>query len=155
MANRVTPLNPNEKIALRNKAKTELERLEILFNNSEIKQKVDKLKDDFSKCEIVYKVILEDHQFNKYGTRPERMKVTMSQVPFALSYAGYDFEKDLLTHLFGSEEKIGIRSVKKLRDSLNHSLNQQAINELIEREDELYGYINAFLNKIRTFDAAA
>jgi len=72
-----------------------------------------------------------------------------------LNYAGYDFDKDLLTHLFGAEEKVGSRTVKKLRDSLTHSVNQKAIDELINREEELYGYMDQFLSKIRDFDAAA
>lgn len=71
---------------------------------------VDDFKEKFTICEIVYKVILDDHQFNKTGKHPERMKVTMTQVPHVLSYAGYNFEKDLLTKLFGAEEKYGILS---------------------------------------------
>ncbi len=79
----------------------------------------------------------------------------MTQAPYALEYAGYDFDKDLLTHLFGSEEKVGSRTVKKLRDALTHSLNQKAIDELLSREDELHGYMDQFLSKIREFDSAA
>jgi hypothetical protein len=78
----------------------------------------------------------------------------MTQVPYALEFAGYDFEKDLLTKLFCAEEKIGNRSVKKLRDSLTHSMNDKAVNELSDRYEELNGYMDSFLGKIRTFDAA-
>lgn len=155
MANSSKLLPTIEKHALRNKAKNELERLEKIFANQDLKQKIDKFKDDFSICEIVYKIILEDYQFKKSGKRSERMSITMSQVPYALSFAGYDYGKDLLTYLFGAEEKLGKRSVKKLRDSLNHSLNQRAIDELLSREKELYGYMNEFLDKIRQFDTEA
>lgn len=60
--------------------------------------------------------------------------------------------KDLLTNLFGCEEKIGMRSAKKLRDALTHSMSQNDIDELNNRSDELYGYMNEFLDKIRNFD---
>ena len=79
----------------------------------------------------------------------------MTQAPHALTYAGYDFDKNLLTHLFGAEKRIGRRTVKKLRDALTHSVNQKAIDELIDREEELHGYMDQFLSKIREFDSAA
>lgn len=78
----------------------------------------------------------------------------MKQAPHALAFAGYDFDKELLAKLFGAEEKIGSRSVKKLRDSLTHSMNDKAVNELSDRYEEMNGYMDSFLNKIRTFDAA-
>jgi hypothetical protein len=155
MANKITPLSVEEQHQLRDKAKTELLRLQALVSKEETKRMVDDFKEKFSICEIVYKIILEDHQFNKIGKRPERMKVTMTQVPYALDYAGYDFDRDLLTRLFGAEEKVGIRSVKKLRDSLTHSMNQRAVEELTNRCEELHGYMDSFINKINTYDMVA
>ena len=152
MSNSVKPLNSEEQRNLRAKAKAELERLAAVFSDETVREKVDKFKDLFSVCEIVYKVILDDHQFNKTGEHPTRMLIDMRQVPYALSYAGYDYERNLLANLFGAEERVGQRSVKKIRDSLNHSLNQSAVDELINREEELYGYMNSFLDKIRSFD---
>ena len=155
MANNVKPLTAEEQHTLREKAKSELERLEAVYSNDLTREKVQRFKEKFGVCEIVYKVILEDHQFNKTGKHPSRMKVDMTQAPHALAYAGYDFEYDLLTHLFGAEERIGVRSVKKLRDSLTRSMNQKAIDELFDRENELYGYMDLFLAKIREFDSVA
>lgn len=99
---------------------------------------IDDFKEKFSICEIVYKVILEDHQYNKTGQHLERLQVTMTQAPHALKYAVYDFDKESLNKLFDAEEKIGSRSVKKLRDSLTNSMNQKAVDELTNRYDELY-----------------
>ena len=152
MSNVVTPLSDAEKLALRNKAKAELDRLEEVFADEQTKKKIDDFKDRFSVCEIVYKVILEDHQFNKFGVHKDRLQVSMKEAPHALKYAGYDFDKGLLTSLFGAEEHIGKRSVKKLRDSLTHSVNKRDVDELKSREKELYGYMDSFLDKIREFD---
>lgn len=152
MANKIKQLNVDEQRNLRNKAKAELERLEAVFSDETVRKKVDKFKDLFSVCEIVYKVVLEDHQFNKTGEHPTRMQISMRQAPYALSYAGYDYERNLLANLFGAEERVGKRSVKKIRDLLNHSLNQSAVDELMDREEELYGYMNSFLDKIRYYD---
>ena len=153
MGNSVKPLNSDEQRNLRNKAKAELERLEAVYSDEPVREKIDKFKNLFSACEIVYKVILEDHQFNKTGEHPTRMVISMKQAPYALSYAGYDYERDLLANLFGAEDRVGRRSVKKIRDLLNHSVNQSVVKELMDREAELFGYMNSFLNKIRYYDS--
>ena len=155
MANKVKPLTVEEQHTLREKAKSELKRLEVVYSNDVTREKVQRFKEKFGICEIVYKVILEDHQFNKTGEHPNRMIVTMSQVPYALAYAGYSFDRTLLTHLFGAEDRIGRRTVKKLRDSLTHNMSQKAVDELLEREEELHGYMDQFLAIIRDFDSAA
>ena len=155
MGNSVKPLNSDEQRNLRNKAKAELERLEAVYSDEPVREKIDKFKNLFSACEIVYKVILEDHQFNKTGEHPTRMVISMKQAPYALSYAGYDYERDLLANLFGAEDRVGRRSVKKIRDLLNHSVNQSVVKELMDREAELFGYMNSFLNKIRYYDYVA
>ena len=154
MANVITPLSAEDQLALRNKAKAELERLESTLADEKLKKKIDDFKDKFSVCEIVYKVVLEDHQFNKYGVHKERLQVSMKEAPHALTYAGYDFDRNLLSNLFSGEDHIGKRSVKKLRDALTHSVSKSALEELEKRESELYGYMDSFLEKIRVFDTA-
>ena len=150
----LTQLDETQKLSLRNRAKDELIRIEKLVADKDKKKLIDDFKEKFSICEIVYKVILEEHQFNKTGKHSDYLKVTMKQAPHAFAFAGYDFDKELLTKLFGAEEKIGSRSVKKLRDSLTHSMNDKAVNELSDRYEEMNGYMDSFLNKIRTFDVA-
>ena len=152
MSKRVKPLSIEEQKALRNKAKLELLRLDALLNDEENIERISRFKEKFSICEIVYKVVLSEHQLKKNGKRPERMRVDMNQAPYALSFAGYDFDRGLLSKLFGGEERVGKRSVKKLRDALTHSLKPSAIEELNNREKELYGYMDTFLEKIKTFD---
>ncbi|HZJ68820.1 MAG TPA: hypothetical protein VFD28_02290 [Candidatus Eisenbacteria bacterium] len=150
----IKQLDEAQKLALRNRAKDELVRLQKLVSEKETKRMIDNFKEKFAICEIVYKVVLEDHQYNKTGKHLDYLKVDMTQAPHALKYAGYDFDKVLLNKLFGAENKVGIRSVKKLRDSLTHSMNAKAVEELTNRESELHGYMDSFLTKINTFDAA-
>jgi prephenate dehydrogenase len=152
MGRKVKQLNTKEKLDLRNKAKEELHRLQAIAENKEMKQMIDNFKEKFTMCEIVYKVILEDHQHNKTGSQGTFLKIDMRQVPYALDYAGYTFEKDFLEKLFGSETRVGKRSVKKLRDALTHKLPKSALNELQERYDELNELMDQFLNTIDQFD---
>lgn len=77
------------------------------------------------------KSIYEDvhHQYKKTGIHLKYMTVSMREAPYALAYAGYDYDRVLLSKLFGAEERVGKRSVKKLRDALTHSMNTKAIEE--------------------------
>ena len=127
--------------------------MEAVYAEKEVGDKIKQFKEKFGICEIVYKVVLEDHQYRKTGEHKDRLKINMNQVNAALIYAGYDFDKDLLSRIFGSEDRIGKRSAKILRDLLTHSLNKNVVDELRNRYDELTGDMNLFLEKIRSFDS--
>ena len=58
MGNSVKPLNSDEQRNLLNKAKAELERLEAVYSDEPVREKIEKFKSLFSACEIVYKFIL-------------------------------------------------------------------------------------------------
>lgn len=152
MADRVRPLTIEQQSALRERARRELERLETVYTDEATRERISRFKEKFGVCEIVYKVVFADYEFNRTGKHKDYLKISMSQAPSALSYAGYDFDRALLTKLFGGEERIGRRSVKKLRDALTHVMKQNAIDELLTREEELYSYMDQFLTKIREFD---
>lgn len=100
----IKQLDEAQKLALRNRAKDELVRLQELVSEKETKRMIDDFKEKFAICEIVYKVVLEDHQYNKTGKHLDYLKVDMTQAPHALKYAGYDFDKVLLNKLFGAEK---------------------------------------------------
>ena len=148
-------LKEKEQLVLRNKAKAELERLETELSDLETKKMIDNYKEKFSLCEIVYKIIFYEYQFKKTGDHPKRMQINMTQVPHALNFVGYTYDKNLLTNLFGGEKKVGKRTVKKLRDALTHSMSKSAVEELRSREQELHGYMDEFLNVIKNYDNQA
>ena len=58
MAKTVTPLTPEEQLALRNRAKAELGRLEAVYADKEIKEKIAVFKEKFGICEIVYMPVM-------------------------------------------------------------------------------------------------
>lgn len=149
-----TPMiTEEEQLALRNRAKAELERLEIRLAEKEKIQIVDEFKNKFNICETVYKIILEEHQKSK-GKKIEKqsLSLTMKQVPYALKFAGYTFEKDLLTELFGASSPTGKSTAKKLRNETTHGISKKAVEEIVSRKDELFGYMDSFLSVIRTQD---
>ena len=130
------------------KVQAELQRLEELFENEDVTQKIDTLKDKFSICEIVYKIILKDYLKSK-NEDTKKLVINMTQAKAALKYAGYIFDSEIVGKVFGSQKAVGSRSVKIIRDELNHTLKQIVVKELIDRYDELIGYMDSFLNMIR------
>ena len=141
---------------MRNSAKQELERLEQIIEDVETVQLLDEFKNKFNMCESVYKVVLKKHQECKGKIPHSYLKITMTQVPHALNFAGYSFDKNLLNGLFGASRNNDSGStVKKLRDAVTHGVDQKAVTEIILRKEELFGYMDSFLSEIRSYDAAA
>lgn len=145
-----------EQLTLRNKAKDELFKLENIMNDANTIADIDAFKNKFLICEKVYKVLLKQHLKERDKLPSNKvMKITMSQVKPVLRNVGYDFDEKILNKLFGSEERSGKKSVKKMRDRLTHNMNKNDINEFKERKDELNGYMDYFIEKVRNFDKAA
>ena len=147
-------ITPAQQRKLRDSAKLEIERLEAIIKDAETIQLLDYFKAKYNICETAYKIILREHQKHKGKTGIGYLTVTMTQVPFALDFAGYDFEKTLLTDIFGAKSDKGT-TVKKLRDAVTHGIDENAVKEIKNRKDELFGYMDSFLESIKRFDAAA
>ena len=133
-----------EKQRIRREAKEKLSESTRVCSDKETMERVDRFKTGFEICEIVYKQLLREHQRAKTGKMPDRMVISMTQVPYVFQFAGYTDEHDLLNNLFGSKDLRMHRSAKKLRDRLTHSIDEHAIQELTLREVEFNGYFDAF-----------
>ncbi|MBR4013919.1 MAG: hypothetical protein IKJ00_06450 [Clostridia bacterium] len=144
-------LTKQEQRKLRNKAKEEVERLERILNDEVTSKSLDDFKNKFNICESAYKIILRKHQIQKGKSNTTSLKINMTQVPHALRFAGYNFDDDLLTHLFGAKSQKG-KTVKKLRDNITHGIDEKSVKEIINRKDELFGYMDSFINIIKTYD---
>lgn len=149
----IIKITEQEKIQLRANAKTEVERLENILGNTQMVQLLNIFKNKFNICETAYKVILAEHQRRKGNQANAHLKITMTQVPYALSFAGYNFDKELLNDLFGANSPKGM-TAKKLRDAVTHGVDQKAVNEITARKEELIGYMDTFLNVIKAFGNA-
>lgn len=98
-------ISVDEQRKIRVSAKSELELLEKIQGDSTTILLLDSFKNKFNICETVYKVILQKHQDSKGKPDNGYLKVMMTQVPYALSFAGYTFNKDVLNELFGASAK--------------------------------------------------
>lgn len=143
-------LNADQKKKLQEKAKAELTRLENLYSSKDTAKMIENYKSKYTICEIIYKIFLADYLRNNNKKSSKYLKVAMTQVPYTLSYAGYDFDYDFLSKIFGSSTKSGETTAKTLRDNLTHQMKTSSINELKSRYDELISLMDRFLNTIKS-----
>lgn len=148
-------ISDEDKKKLRSAAKSEVERLETLLKEDRNTKIVDAFKNRFNVCESAYKIILAEHQKRKGKKQTTHLKIDMRQVPSALTFAGYTFEKQLLSDLFGGKPAAKGRTAKQLRDGTSHSIDESAVKEIVSRKDELSKYMDEFLEIIKTFDEVA
>ena len=150
-------LTSQEQKNLRNKAKRELARLENCLADQSTVQLLNEFKNKFNVCESVCKVILAKYLNLKKDSEKKHLQLDMKKVPLALTYAGYQFDRAQLNELFGSSSNLsakGYKTAKKLRDAVTHGIKEKAVEEIISRKAELFGYMDAFLDGIRNFDSA-
>lgn len=145
-------ISEKEKRSLRNKAKAELNHMEQVLADDNKREVLDEFKNKFNVCETVCKIILKRYLKEKGEKSTDQPKLYMSQIPAAFALAGYDFEKNLFTKLFGSENKRGNKAAKMLRNAVTHGLKMEDVDEIMERKEELFRCMDQFLEKIRTFD---
>ena len=145
-------LTREERIELRHETVETIQKLERTYANEHDTELINRFLNKFNVCETAYKVILRKHQ-EKKGKSPEphSLKLNMSQVPYALSFAGYDFSKECLNEIFGSklDAKPPKKTLKKMRDALTHGIDQAALTELQNREIEIFTMMNTFLSSLK------
>ena len=145
-------IKTEEQLEIRNKAKQKYLEAKEIFDHNDIKEKLDMIKNQFELCEILYKEVFKIQQYKEKNKIVDRCKIDMRQVPSAMNYAGYVIDHDLLTKIFGGEDHVGKRSVKKVRDGLTHDLKKSYVKEAIDRYDELIGYMDEFIKLTVYFD---
>lgn len=96
---------------------------------------------------LIIRVVLATYHYNKY----DYYYTTMTQVPFVLKFAGYDVDKNLLKEIFGSSGSKRV-TAKSLRNAVTHGIDEKAVKQIADRKDELFGYMDEFLNLIKSSD---
>lgn len=125
-------------------ADKELKTLENIFNSGKLSKMINTFVNKFVICEQVYKKTF------KYVKKTDCKEIRINCVKKFFHDLKYDFNDELLKNIFGSEKHSNKRSAKKLRDLFLHEINSSAIKEITKRYDELIGYMDTFLNGIKS-----
>lgn len=103
----------------------------------------------YSLCELGYKSILADH-IKDSGKKPSaNLTIEYKQVPAVLKRVGLEIDEKTVEEVFSATRKIGERHARGLRNSLSHSPNSAAINELRQKQNEINTAMDTFLSALR------
>jgi hypothetical protein len=115
--------------------------------------------DKFIQCEVAVKKVMAAYKKEKKGAKDKDkgfLRLDMSTIPAALKWAGITFNRDDLDGLFsgsGEYSKRGTKSAKKLRDGVTHEHNENDIQKILDRFEELNWLMDQFLDIFRWNDA--
>lgn len=113
--------------------------------------------DKFIRCEVACKKVLTAFHKEKKGEKDKGFeRLDMRSIPKAMEWAGLDFSREELDELFsgsGKYNRCGTKSAKKLRDGAMHEHNENDIQEIADRFDELNAMMDAFLARFRWTEA--
>ena len=114
------------------------------------KNEKDKFMEKYMLCEAACREILCAYNKERKGTKKETIKLNMQTIPSVMNKACYQFDKELLTTIFGASNKRGEKSAKKLRDGIVHSLCVEDMDEAFNRRMQLYQEMDKFLKAMST-----
>lgn len=101
----------------------------------------------YSKCEVLCRPIIRDYlrSIGEYEDN-EDIGMELQLIKDALSDAGFIFDDSkLLTRIWGKSKAKGSSSCRFLRNKISHELMERALHEAVEREDELIGDMDKFI----------
>lgn len=130
--------------------KSELSQYNFILKNNNIKDKISLFLLKYVSVESFYKKLLiaEKEKTGKKLTQTEKrqLRVTSNEVKRVLSYFEIEYDDDLIERIFGSNDKNYMEcSIKKLRDRLVHSVNDNVLKIILERYEQIDKDIDSFL----------
>lgn len=122
--------------------------LETNFIPSNQDEKFMEFLRKFIICEQIFQSACKLQKGHSVSSK-EYTDLNVNKIISVLEYYGYVIEKPLLTFIFSSNDKVGERSCKKLRNYICHDYNQSAILELFKRYDECIQQMDCFINQMK------
>lgn len=131
--------------------KSELNQYNFILKNDNIKDKISLFLLKYVSIESFYKkLLIAEKEKDGIKLKPKEKKnlrVQSSDVRRVLTYFDIDCDDDLIERIFGSNDKNYMEcSVKKLRDRLVHSVNDNVLKVILERYDQIDKDIDSFVS---------
>ncbi len=126
------------------KARKKLKSTKVALADGEAKELYVDFMARYAQIEVAYKSLLADYLEARGKKTPvEELKVEWEQVQSVLSYFSIDLGDDA-KQIFNGRQKTGARYARGLRNSLAHSPNETAINELRDKKSSFEASMNTF-----------
>ena len=103
----------------------------------------------FAQIETAYKSLLSDYlRAERKPVDSKDLTIDWKEVPRVLAYFSIELSDSDKTLIFNGRQKIGERNARGLRNSLAHTPNKKAINELQVKFNQLMASMQAFEHAI-------
>lgn len=103
----------------------------------------------YSLCELGYKSLLADH-IKDLGRKPnDNLTIEYKRIPAVLKRVGLKIDDNIIKEIFDATRTIGERHARDLRNSLSHSPNPAAINELLQKQGQIDAAMDVFLSALK------
>lgn len=120
-----------------------------ILEDEDIKNRISTFLLRYVSLEAFYKKMLiamrESNGKKLTKAEKNRLSVTVTDVKKALSYFDVDCDEKLIERIFGSNDKNYKEcSIKKLRDRMVHSVNDNVLRTILERYEDIMADLDAF-----------
>ena len=106
--------------------------------------------DKFTLCDLTCKSILEaSNRLKKKEDKDRHVVLDMRSIPAAFATFSIQIDRNILSRIFGGTKSFknkGTKSAKKLRDGIIHAMNEDDIEEVYNRYQELMDVMDVFLS---------
>lgn len=130
--------------------KSEFAQFNYILENTEIRNKIANFVLKYVSVEAFYKKLLiaERESCGKKLSQKERgcLGINVTDVKRVLSFFGVSYDTDLIERIFGCNDKNYMDcSIKKLRNRLVHSVNENVLRVILSRYDKMNEDMDAFI----------
>ena len=129
----------------------ELNQCHFILQNREIENQISSFLLKYVSIEAFYKKLLiaeKEQSGKKLAQKDKRsLRVVSSDVRRVLNYFEIDCDADLIERIFGSNDASYMDcSIKKLRDRMVHTVNENVLRVILERYDQMNKDMDAFVD---------
>lgn len=121
------------------------------LNEEGAREAFQQFLEQYTICEVGLKSLLADRKRSLGKAVAENnLKIDFRQIEPALADAGISLDESILETVFDGSNKIGKRHGRGLRNSLVHSPNKKALDELQLKLTDINTAMDAFISAIET-----
>lgn len=131
-------LTGNEQKAVAQRAKQQMDDVRKALEEETNQEQYRQFLQHWSVIEAGYKSLLKDYlraQGKKINSRS--LQIRINQAPAVLRFAGVEFDAECINLLFKSNQKIGMRGARGIRNALVHKPTKSTVEELSKKYPSL------------------
>ena len=128
----------SEQKAVAQRAKQQMDDVRKALKEEANQEQYQQFLQHWSVIEAGYKSLLKDYlRARRKKINSRSLQIRINQVPAVLRFAGVEFDAEYINLLFKSNQKIGMRGARGIRNALVHKPTKSAVKELSKKYPSL------------------